>query len=109
MIKMQIVMDDQKIAQEGKYNLNKLHSSLDDFLVSKLGFTKGDNGFYFGGGTRNDYSHFGVAMTTLGKKSWFMDNVNTWLYYNSDDSSDPDDFAIEDFKEFCFNRYQVSA
>jgi hypothetical protein len=38
-----------------------------------------------------------------------MDNVNTWLYYNSDDSSDPDDFAIEDFKEFCFNRYQVSA
>jgi hypothetical protein len=48
-------------------------------------------------------------MTTLGKKSWFMDNVNTWLYFNSDDSSDPDDFAVEDFKEFCSSRYRVSA
>jgi hypothetical protein len=109
MIKMQIVLDDEKIAREGKYNLEKLHLSLDDFLVSKLGFSKGPDGFYFGSGSRSDYSHFGVAMTTLGKKSWFMDNVDTWLYFNSDDSADPDDFEVEDFKEFCREHYQVSA
>jgi hypothetical protein len=52
MIKMQIVLDDKKIAREGKYNLDKLHASLDDFLVSKLGFSKGADGFYLGSGYR---------------------------------------------------------
>ena len=108
MIKMQIVMDDNKIAREGKYNSKKLYASLDAFMVAKLGFQKGDGGFYYGKGTRNDYSHFGIAMTTLGKKQWFMDNVDTWLYFNSDDSNDPNDFEIEDFKEFCQRRYQVT-
>jgi hypothetical protein len=108
-IKMQIVMDDEKILSEGKYNLEKLLASLDDFMVAKLGLRKGDDGFYCGRGAHSDYSHFGIAMTTLGKKTWFMDNVDTWLYYNSDDSDNPDDFVIEDFKEFCQQRYQMSA
>ena len=68
MIKMQIVMDDSKIALEGKYDREKLHASIDGFLVSRLGFRKGDNGFYYGSGSGNDYSRFGIAMTTLGKK-----------------------------------------
>ncbi|MDR1357785.1 MAG: hypothetical protein LBJ48_00285 [Coriobacteriales bacterium] len=109
MIKMQIVMDDDKIAREGKYNLGKLHTSLDDFMVAKLGFSKGDGGFYVGRGAGSDYSRFGVAMTTLGKKQWFMDNVATWLYFNSDDANDPEDFEVEDFKEFCQRRYQMTA
>jgi hypothetical protein len=33
-----------------------------------------------------------------------MDNVKTWLYFNSDDSDDPEDFAI-DFKDFCLHKY----
>ena len=74
MIKMQIVMDDDKIVRDGKYNPNKLHASLDDFMVKKLGFQKGNEGFYYGSGNHNDYSHFGVAMTTLGKNNglWIM-------------------------------------
>jgi virulence-associated protein VapD len=106
---MQIIMDEGKIIKEGKYNLKKLYASLDDFLVSKLGFEKISDNFYCGRGTRNDYAHFGVAMTTLGKKQWFMENVDTWLYFNSDDSNDPDDFDVEDFKEFCQQRYQMTA
>jgi hypothetical protein len=109
MIKMQIVMDDDKIVREGKYSAVKLHASIDDFMVEKLGFQKGSDGFYYGRGTRSDYSHFGIAMTTLGKKRWFMDNVDIWLYFNSDDSTDPDDFDIEDFKEFCQQRYLALA
>jgi hypothetical protein len=109
MIKMQIILNERKIAREGKYSLEKLHATLDNFLVSQLGFSKGVNGFYFGSGARSDYSHFGVAMTTLGKKAWFMDNVDTWLYFNSDDSLNPEDYAVEDFKEFCLQHYQASA
>ena len=109
MIKMKIIMDEEKIIREKKYDLDKMLQSLDDFLVAKLGFAKTENGFYLGKGLRSDYSHFGIAMTTLGKKSWFMDNVDTWLYFNSEDSDDPEDFAIEDFKEFCLQKYQISA
>jgi hypothetical protein len=105
MIKMQIVMNDDKIAREGTYNVGKLHASIDDFMVKKLGLEKGDGGFYYGRGTRSDYSHFGIAMTTLGKKQWFMENVDTWLYFNNDDSTDPDDYDVEDFKDFCQRRY----
>jgi hypothetical protein len=109
MIKMQIVMDDDKIVREGIYNVNKLHASIDDFMVSSLGLVKGDGGFYYGRGASSDYSHFGIAMTTLGKKQWFMDNVDTWLYFNNDDSTNPEDFDIEDFKEFCQRRYFAAA
>jgi hypothetical protein len=28
---------------------------------------------------------------------------------NSDDSDDPEDFVVEDFKEFCRERYLVGA
>jgi hypothetical protein len=102
-------MDNAKIELEGRYNQEKLNAALEEFLVSKLGLRKGEDGFYYGRGTRSDYAHFGAAMTTLGKKSWFMDNVDTWLYFNSDDRDDPEDFEVEDFKEFCQQRYQATA
>jgi hypothetical protein len=46
-----------------------------------------------------------IAMWTLGQKPWFMDNVKTWLYFNSEDSDDPNDFLVEDFKDFCAQKY----
>jgi hypothetical protein len=48
-------------------------------------------------------------MTTLGKKRWFMDNVDTWLYFNSEDSEDPTDYVVEDFKETCLEYYPLGA
>ncbi len=35
-------------------------------------------------------------MLGLKEQNWFMDNAVTWLYCNSDDSDDPDDFDEED-------------
>ena len=102
---MQIKMDEEKITRDGRYSLAKIKGTLDDYLVSRLSFTKGDDGFYLGSGSPDDFGNFGLAMVTLGKKSWFMDNVDTWLYFNSNDSNDPEDFEVEDFKEFCKKRY----
>lgn len=107
MIKMQIVMDDAKLQREGKYDIDKVHSAIDDYLVSELGFHKAADGFYLGGGGRTDFSYFGLAFNTLRKKQWFLDNVKTWLYFNSDASDDPQDFAVEDFKEFCRKRQLI--
>lgn len=108
MIKMQIKMDEEKIRREGRYSMEKIYGTLDDFFVNRLLLIKANDGFYLGSGSPDDFANFGVAMTTLGKKSWFMSNVDTWLYFNSEDSEDPDDFVIEDFKELCDSHYQLA-
>jgi hypothetical protein len=102
MIKMQIVMDDDRIRRQEQYSADKIHHTLDSFLTGKLGLKKSDGGFYLGRGDSKDFSYFGLAFNTLRKKEWFIDNVQTWLYFNSDASDDPEDFVVEDFKAFCF-------
>ena len=109
MIKMQIVMDDAKLRRDGKYNVEKIHCAIDSYMVSNLGFCKAADGFYLGDGGRTDFSYFGLAFNTLRKEQWFLDNVKTWLYFNSDASDDPDDFVVEDFKQFCLERQFIGA
>jgi hypothetical protein len=108
MIKMQIKMDEAKLKRDGRYSLERVYGTLDDYLVNELRFKKGRDGFYLGTNSPDDFGNFGLAMVTLGKKPWFMDNVDTWLYFNSEDSDNPNDFVVEDFKDFCSKRYQVA-
>jgi len=95
MIKMQIVLDHEKIAREQRYNAQKIQAALDNYMVNKLQLRKGDNGFYLGADPRKDFSRFGLAFSTLSDQDWFLDNVKTWLYFNSDSSDDPSDFVIK--------------
>jgi hypothetical protein len=104
MIKMQIIMDDEKIAREKRYSAKKMVASIDAYLVGKLGMRKAANGFYFGTDPKKDFSYFGLAFNTLRKKDWFVDNVKTWLYFNSDASDDPGDFVIENCRQYCLEQ-----
>jgi hypothetical protein len=106
---MQIKLDEGKIQSAGRYSMAKISGTLDDYLINRLRFVKGSDGFYLSTGSPDDFGNFGLAMVTLGKKDWFMDNVDTWLYFNSEDSDDPEDFAVEDFKEFRRQRYLATA
>jgi hypothetical protein len=109
MIMMQIKMDERKLKREGNYSLERVYGTIDDYMVNRLNFQKKPDGFYVGTGSPNDFGNFGLAMVTLGKKPWFMDNVDIWLYFNSEDSDDPNDFVVEDFKDFCSKRYLATA
>ena len=109
MIKMQIIMDEDKILREKKFSLEKMYGVLDSFFINTLHLKKGKDGFYLGSNARSDFGSFGRAMWTLSEKDWFLDNVKTWLYFNSDDSDDPDDFVIEDFREYCIKKYRKTA
>jgi hypothetical protein len=100
---MQVVMDDAKIAREKKYDVAKLHEAIEGFMSGKLGLSRGSDGFYYGDGSSKDFSRFGLAFNTLRKKDWFLDNVDTWLYFNSDASDDLEDFVVEDMKDYCQN------
>jgi hypothetical protein len=107
MIKMQIILDKDKINREQKYNIDKVQKAIDDYLEGKLAMRRTADGFYYGDGSSKDFSRFGMAFNTLRKKDWFLDNVGTWLYFNSDASSDPEDFVIEDVKDYCQNHMLV--
>ena len=109
MIKMQVIMDEEKILRDKKYDLTKIYETLDRFFIDNLGLIKGEDGFYLGSGAKTDFGNFGRAMWTFGKKAWFLDNVAVWLYFNSDDSDNPDDFVIEDFKDYCLRKYKATA
>ena len=109
MIKMQIIMDEGKILHEKKYSLDRINETLDRFFLDNLHLQKGEDGFYLGSGAKSDFSSFARVMWTLGKKPWFLENVETWLYFNSDDSDDPNDFVIEDFKDYCLRKYKATA
>jgi hypothetical protein len=106
---MQIIMNEEKIEREGLYDLDGIYAKLNGFLIERLEFNNVGNGFYEGRELSSDFARFGMAMTTLGRQAWFMDNVDTWLYFSNDDSDAPNDFAVEDFKEFCLSEFKIGA
>ena len=97
-------MDEQKINREKRYSLPKIIRAVDSVFVDRYGLIKGKDGFYLESGRGDDFTSFWGAILLLKDQDWFMNNVSTWLWDNSDDSSSPDDFAIEDIK----NHYSSS-
>jgi hypothetical protein len=102
-------MDLKQIKLDGKYNPEEILSLLDDFMTGTIGFIKGDDGFYIGPGSNEDFARAGYAMTTLRKKDWFMKYVKVWLHYNSDDAEIQNDFYVEDFKEYNLSQLGITA
>ncbi|MDR1014777.1 MAG: hypothetical protein LBL86_07355 [Coriobacteriales bacterium] len=92
-------MDDNKIAREKKYDVDKIHRAVDNVFTKKYGLIKNRDGFYLERGNASDYANFWNAILLLKDQPWFLDNVKTWLWFNSDDSPDPKDFAVEDLRE----------
>lgn len=51
---------------------------------------------FVGRGYTKDYACFGKLITALKNLSWFMEYVGRWIWYNSDNGEDENDFAVED-------------
>jgi len=109
MLKMQVIMDEEKIRREGKYDLKKVQSAIDDIFVNKCSLIKGADGFYIETGTSADLALFTTAIGILKRTQWFFNNVGTWLLYDSTDRDDPNDFIVEDVKEYYRAKYAASA
>ena len=86
MMKMKIVMDEDKIIKENKYDLTKINGYLEN-LFQKRGMKK-ESDWYVDG----DFTTCGSIIINLTSKDWFMDNIEEWLWYDEDDDS------IEDLK-----------
>lgn len=100
MLKCKIVMDEEKLSCEGRYEFSTVLSTIDSVFANS-GLPKVENGVYIGRGRPEDYARFWSIIWALAKKDWFMQNVKEWLWYNSDDGSDENDFSVEDILAFC--------
>jgi hypothetical protein len=85
MMKMLIIFDEDKIAREGKYNIDKIN----DYLATsfaKRGMAKDRNNWFING----NFKTCGSLIIKLSHADWFIDNIQEWLWYDSDDSSTED-------------------
>ena len=85
MMKMLIKMDEGKIVQEGKYDLEKINAYLTK-VFAKRNMKKDADDWYING----NFTTCGSLIITLSKKDWFLDNVTEWLWYDTDDASTED-------------------
>lgn len=109
MLKLKIAMDETKIQSENKYELSTILSTV-DAVFSRNGLKKIADGVYTGNGKADDYAKFWNIIWSLAKKDWFMRNVREWLWFNSDEGTDENDFSVEDILAFCKeNRVGASA
>lgn len=99
MLKMIISMNKVKINAEKKYNLDSIQNTIDKLFLN-LGLSLMEHSsrqwVYRDNGDDRDYGRFGRIVNTLKRQEWFMDNVEMWRFYDSDDSDAPDDFNEED-------------
>ncbi|MHC1722170.1 MAG: hypothetical protein AB9836_03070 [Aminipila sp.] len=101
-------MDDKKIINEGEYNISDIYNTIDN-LFAECQLIKGQDGEYLEKGTKDDFAHFWSAILTLKNQNWFMDNIKEWLWFNSDDADNPEDFEIDDLAEHYKNKQKNKA
>lgn len=99
MLKTEIKLNETRIIEDGKYKLESILKSLDHaFAKFNLPKTVLEDGTirYTGTGNPRDYGAFGHLIMTLQEQEWFIPYVDSWIWFNSDDGRDENDFSMED-------------
>ncbi|MEG0614124.1 MAG: hypothetical protein RR540_00090 [Oscillospiraceae bacterium] len=98
MLKVEIVMDEEKILAEGKYPLKDVYFTLDKVFFSKK-LKKLGEGIYCDNGSEQDFANLWVVIFALQEQEWFADNVKKWLWYNDHGGKiqevEPEDLLVE--------------
>lgn len=58
-----------------------------------------DNVFYYGNNLSSDYGVFSSILIYLKNKDWFLSNIDSWVWFNSNDGVTEEDYNIEDILE----------
>ena len=103
MLKLEIKLNKQKIETVQEVTLGELQRKL-DWMFAEWDLPKEELAdgtmFYVGKGRPRDYGAFGLLIMTLHEKEWFMNYVERWVWYNSDDGRTEEDYSIEDVLYF---------
>lgn len=99
MLKLEYRLNNGQIMKDAKYQPDSIIGAVDK-AFSKYDFkreTLQDGTIcYYGNGQPSDYGVFGRLITTLKSKDWFLPYLDKWLWYNSDDGDNENDFTVED-------------
>ena len=91
-----IVLDEEKILKEGKYDLNDMYKIIDKY-AKESGLIKIDKNTYHCRGDKNDLGCLGIFVNcNLVECDWFTLNVKEWTWL-SEKEGDSD--LISFFKE----------
>lgn len=75
-----IVMDEDKIRKEGKYDLDKLYQNIDK-MAEHAGLIKKNKYTYICQGNEKDLAALGIFnFMNLVKQEWFTKNVKEWIW-----------------------------
>lgn len=99
MLKVQIVLDKEKILKEAVYNFEELQSIVDRFMTQTCELRKESDGFYVGDNTNSDYISIMSSIQKLKEASWFVNNVKVWKWYACDDDTGEKDASVDDIKK----------
>jgi hypothetical protein len=80
-------MDGEKIDRVGEYTVESVCKCVDDTFAD-YGLKKVGEDTYTGVGTRHDFAHLWSAILSLAESEWFMEYVDTFLWYENDDVED---------------------
>ncbi|GHU43568.1 hypothetical protein FACS1894111_09380 [Clostridia bacterium] len=94
MMKMEIVFDEEKVRREGKWDIEKMYSVVDEFFAEHR-MTKDEKGLYIGTGDKDEFAFMGVAYLSFRDEKWFTENVKKWNWYYPDTFA-PDEICCDD-------------
>ncbi|MDR2156213.1 MAG: hypothetical protein LBO81_00320 [Clostridiales Family XIII bacterium] len=96
MMKMQIVLNKEKMLKEGRHSYETITERLNG-IFARHGFTQEPGGFY-AGGHDNDCTVCGGLYLYLRKQDWFVPYLQTWLLYDSEEAAPGEWWGIEDLR-----------
>lgn len=82
-----IVLDEERIMKEGKYNIEELCKEIDE-MAENAGLIKKDKLLYMCKGDEKDLARLGIFnYKNLSKKEWFTKNVKEWIWLNNNEGN----------------------
>jgi len=87
MIKVKIVLNEEKIKSEGTFDLAKMKFEIDKLFFDR-NFHKEDDVFYVGTDHEDDFANAGLVCVGLGRSDWFLDNVLEWKWHRDGNEED---------------------
>lgn len=79
-----------------------IENKLDEiFFKEEINKAKIENSvFYYGNNLSSDYNVFSSILVYLKDKDWFISNIDSWIWFNSDNGITEEDYHIEDILEY---------
>jgi len=80
---IKIVMDEEKILKEDKYDLDKIYEAIDE--IAEFAKMKKIDKYYYVSINDTPSALGCFVFTNLEEQEWFMENVKEWTWYDKED------------------------